>query len=413
MLKKLNVWLFAILFLALSQANANPTFSKKYGLKCGTCHSMLPTLNSTGLKFMRNGFRFDRNETTTLDGFLHAKDWKERTKNLPLTALVGFNINSKARTDVDKLILYSGGTLTDTLSFYALTRSNYNTKHNHKLFDEPASRAFLQYNPVGNKHVFKIGWMDPLMGISNLNNRTLMDSGLIKAGLMKKSPKNAIKPSWAKSKPKPPKPASDASPQEKKKYAMAVMPKQPYKTAVPYAGFGLLKGVEYSYLYNDTAMFLVNYGIPTAEDFADDQDDSQLTLAFELQNMKGFNVAAVYLHKEIRNIEINSYVFPVERYFMNEQLLLRTNFVYKDSTQYENPYYGSQSSMTYCINDDSQIRMIYDISKDEAEETNRGLSFTYGKQWNDRVIMHVTAARHKGPVFNESVAKFSLYMFLY
>jgi len=413
MLKKLNIWLFAILFLALSQANANPTFSKKYGLSCATCHSMLPTLNSTGLKFMRDGFRFDKDETTTLDGFLNAKSWKERTQYLPVTALVGFNINSKARSDVDKLILYSGGTLTDTLSFYALTRSNYNTKHNHKLFDEPASRAFLQYNPVGSEHVFKLGWMDPLMGISNLNNRTLMDSGLIKAGLMKRAPKSAIKPSWAKQKPKPPKPGPDASPQQKKKYAMMVMPKQPYKTSVPYAGFGLLKGAEYSYQYDNKALFLVNYGIPTAESFANDDEDSQFTMAVELQNIDGFNFAAVYLHKELGNIDIDSYIFPIEKYFMNEQLLLRTNFVYKDSTQYDEPFYGSQSSMTYCIDEDSQIRMIYDVNRDEAKEKNTGLSFTYGKQWNDKVIMHVTAARHKGPVFNESVAKFSLYMFLY
>ena len=413
MLRKLFLLLFAILFIALTQASANPTFSKKYGMKCSGCHSMLPTLNSAGLKFLRNGFRFSKDETTTLDGFLNSKDWKQRTKNLPVTALVGFNINSKARSDVDKLILYSGGTLTDTLSFYALTRSNYNTKHNHKLFAEPASRAFMQYNPLGNEHVLKVGWMDPLMAISNLNNRTLMDSGLIKAGLMKKAPKSVVKPSWSKPKPKPKKPGPDATMQQKKKYNMMIMPKKKYKPSVPYAGFGLLKGVEYSYLYNDKALFLVNYGIPTAEDFADDDEDTQLTAAFELQDVYGANFGLVYLHKELGNLDIDSYILPVEKYFMNEQLLLRTNFVYKDSSQYDEPYYGSQSSMTYNIDEDSQVRMIYDISKDEAKDVHNGLSFTYGKEWNDKVIMHVTAARHKGPVFDESVAKFSLYMFLY
>ncbi len=413
MLKSLLLSLFAIFFLFLTEANANPTFSKKYGVKCATCHSMLPTLNSTGLKFMRDGFRFSKDEKTTLNGFLHAKDWKERTKYLPITALVGFNINSKARTDVDKLIFYSGGTLSDTLSFYALTRSNYNTKHNHKLFSEPASRAFLQWNPSGDEHVIKIGWMDPLMAISNTNNRTLMDSGLIKAGLMKKAPKSLIRPSWAKAKPKPPKPSADATMQEKKKYKMMIMPKKVYKPSVPYAGFGLIKGLEYSYLYNEKVMFLVNYGIPTAENFADADTDTQLTTAIDFKDIYGADIALVYLHKEIGNIDIDSYVLPIEKYFMNDHLLLRTNFVYKDSSQYNDPYYGSQSSMTYCINDDSQVRMIYDISQDEGKEINRGLSFTYGKQWNDKIIMHVTAARHKGPVFNESVAKFSLYMFLY
>jgi hypothetical protein len=254
--------------------------------------------------------------------------------------------------------------------------------------------------------------MDPLMGISNLNNRTLMDSGLIKAGLMKKAPKSKIKPSWAKTPPKPKKPGPDASPQEKKKYKMMTMPKKPYKAPVPYAGFGLLKGLEYSYLYNEKALFLVNYGIPTAEDFADDDEDTQFSVAFELQDIQGYNIGAVYLHKELGNIDIDSYILPIEKYFMNEQLLLRTNFVYKDSTQYDEPYYGNQTSLTYGIDEDTHVRVICTIDKDEAKETNTGLSFTYGKIWKDKFIMHVTGARHKGPAFDESVAKFSLYMFL-
>ena len=412
MRKNLFLSLLVIFFLALTQANANPTFSAKYNMKCSSCHSMLPTLNERGLKFMRDGFRFSKDETTTLEGFIHADSHKMRTDYLPIRALVGFNINSKKRKEVDKLNLYSGGTLSDTLSFYAITRSNYNAKHNHVLFSEPSSRAFIQWNPIGNKHVVKLGWMDPLMAISNLNNRTLMDSGLIKAGLMKKAPKSKIKPSWAKTPPKPKKPAPDASLQEKKKYKMMLMPKKPYKPSVPYAGFGLVKGLEYSYLYNNKALFLVNYGIPTAESFADDDEDTQLTAAVELQNLHGFNIAAVYLHKELGNIEINSYILPIEKYFMNEQLLLRTNFVYKDSSQYENPYYGNQTSLTYGIDKDTHIRAIYTVDKDEAKNTNTGLSFTYGKLWQNRYIMHITGARHKGPAFDESVAKFSLYMFI-
>jgi hypothetical protein len=412
MRKNLFILLFAIFFLALTQANANPTFSAKYNMKCSSCHSMLPTLNARGLKFLRDGFRFSKDETTTLEGFIHADSHKMRTDYLPIRGLVGFNINSKTRKEVDKLIFYSGGTLTDTLSFYALTRSNYNTKHNHKLFKESASRAFLQLNSDGNKHVLKLGWMDPLMAISNLNNRTLMDSGLIKANLMKKAPKSEVKPIWAKTPPKPKKPGIDATPQELKKYKMMSMSKKPYKPPVPYAGFGLLKGFEYSYLYNEKALFLVNFGIPTAEDFADDDEDRQFSAAFELQDINGFNIGVVYLHKELGNIDIDSYILPIEKYFMDEQLLLRTNFVYKDSSQYENAYYGNQTSLTYGIDEDTHVRVIYSVDKDEAKEINTGLSFTYSKLWKDRFILHLTGARHKGAVFDESVAKFSLYMFL-
>jgi hypothetical protein len=158
-------------------------------------------------------------------------------------------------------------------------------------------------------------------------------------------------------------------------------------------------------------LFLVNYGIPTAETYATD-DDSQLTLGFELQDVKGANMGIVYLHKEIANIDIDSVIVPIEKYFMNEQLLLRTNFVYKDSSQYENAYYGNQTSMTYSIDEDTQVRVIYALDKDEAKNSNTGLSFTYSKLFNDRFIIHVTGARHKGKVFDESVAKFSFYVFI-
>jgi hypothetical protein len=411
MKEKLFILLFAIFFISLTEVSANPAFSKKYGMKCSGCHSMLPTLNATGLKFMRSGFRFDQNETTTLDGFLHAKSWKERTANLPITMLVGVNINSKDRKDVDKLNFYSGGTLSDTLSFYAITRSNYNAKNNHVLFSEGSSRAFLEWNPKGQEHVFKIGWMDPLMAISNLNNRTLMDSGLVSAGLIKVAPANKLVPSWYKSRPLPKAPGANATPQELKQYQMALLPKQPYKAPVPNAAFGLVKGVEYSYLKNDK-LFLINYGIPTAEPFADDNEDTQLTLGFELQNVKGANIGIVYLHKEIGNIDIDSLIVPIEKYFMKEQLLLRTNFVYKDSNQYENSYYGNQTSMTYAIDEDTHVRVICAIDKDEAKNSNTALSFTYSKLINDTFIIHLTGARHKGKVFDESVAKFSLYMFI-
>jgi len=412
MKKNLFILLYAIFFLALTEANANPVFAAKYNMKCSVCHSMAPTLNAKGLKFMRDGFRFSKDEVTTLDGFINAESHKQRTDYLPIRALVGFNINSKTRKEVDKLNLYSGGTLTDTLSFYAITRSNYNSKLNHKLFGETASRAFLQLNPKGDEHVIKVGWMDPLMAISNLSNRTLMDSGLIKAGLVKKSPTSKIKPSWAMTPPQPTKPGPNATAMELKKYQMAILPKQIYKPSVPYAGFGLIKGLEYSYLHNEKVLFLVNYGIPTGEGFADDDEDTQLTAAVELQDINGFNIGLVYLHKELGNIEFDSYILPIEKYFMNEQLLFRTNFVYKDSSQYENDYYGSQSSLTYGIDEDTHIRVIYDVNRDEAKETNTGLSFTYSKLWKDRFILHLTGARHKGAVFDESVAKFSLYMFI-
>jgi hypothetical protein len=190
------------------------------------------------------------------------------------------------------------------------------------------------------------------------------------------------------------------------------MPKQPYKLPVPYTGIGLVKGLEYSYLYDDKALFLVNYGIPTAPSFADDDEDSELTTGIELKDVAGYSVGLIYSHQELGNISSDSYILPIEKFFLDNQFMFQQSFVYKDSDQYDNPYYGSQTTLTYELDEDSQIRAIVSVDKDEAEETGSGASITYSKSWKDKYLVHITGARHKGSVFDESIAKFSFYMFL-
>ena len=406
-----NKWflsLTVILFGVLTQVEATPIFAAQYKMKCNSCHSMMPTLNKTGLKFLRNGFRFSKDDKTMAETFLDANSSESRI--LPLRGLVGLNIDSKTRKDVEKVNMYFGGSMTDELSIYAITRSTYNKKKNHNLFGESNSRAFIQWNPSGSEHVLKLGWMDPLSMFSNAD-RVLMDNALMGSGLLKKAPKSKKKPSWARSRPLPPPPGPNATPQEIKKYTMMKMPKQPYKLPVPYAGVGLVKGIEYSYLYNEKALFLVNYGIPSSPFFADN-DDSELTAGIELRDIGGYNFGLIYTHQEIGNIESDSYIVPIEKEFFNGQLLFQQSFVYKDSEQYENPYYGSQTTFTYEIDDESQVRAIVSFDQDEAEEFNAGYALTYSKSWDDKYLIHVTGARHKGTFFNESIAKVSIYMFL-
>jgi len=406
-----NKWflsLLVIFFGVLTQVQATPVFAGQYKMKCKSCHSMMPTLNKTGLKFLRNGFRFSKNDKTMAEAFLDANS--SETRVLPIRGLVGLNIASKDRNDVEKLNMYFGGSVTDSLSVYAITRSTYNKKKNHNLFGESNSRAFMQWNPSGSEHVLKLGWMDPLTMFSNLD-RVLMDNALMGSGLLKKAPKGIKKPSWAKKKPLPPKPGPNATPQQIKKYNMMKMPKQPYKLPVPYAGVGLVKGIEYSYLYNEKALFLINYGVPSSPFFAD-TDDSELTAGFELRDIGGYNFGLIYTHQEIGNIESDSYIVPIEKEFFGGQLMFQQSFVYKDSDQYENQYYGSQTTFTYQIDDESQVRAIVSFDQDEAEEFNSGYAVTYSKSWNDRFLIHLTGARHKGQVFDESIAKVSIYMFL-
>ncbi len=57
-------WLFAALagvamyFVALPEAHAVPSFSRKYHTSCQTCHTVYPVLNAFGEAFRRDGYRF-------------------------------------------------------------------------------------------------------------------------------------------------------------------------------------------------------------------------------------------------------------------------------------------------------------------------------------------------------------------
>jgi len=150
--------LLALLTTLSVELNATPIFATQYKMKCNACHSMMPTLNKTGLTFLRNGFRFSKDDQTMASKFLDANS--SETRLLPIKGLVGVNVDTKNRSDVEKLNLYFGGSLTDQVSVYAITRSTFNKPVNHNLFGETNSRAFAQWNPDGNKHVIKVGWMD-------------------------------------------------------------------------------------------------------------------------------------------------------------------------------------------------------------------------------------------------------------
>ncbi len=48
----------AMYFVALREAGAVPSFSRKYQTSCQTCHTVYPVLNAFGEAFRRNGYRF-------------------------------------------------------------------------------------------------------------------------------------------------------------------------------------------------------------------------------------------------------------------------------------------------------------------------------------------------------------------
>ena len=418
MKKNLFISLMLIYMTTLTQLQATPVFAEQYHAKCSTCHSMMPTLNKTGLKFLRNGFRFDKSDPTQLSNFLDPKD-ANSSSILPLHALVGVNTDTKTRSDVEKINIYFGGRMTDTLSVYGVTRSTFNKKKNHKLFGQTNSRGFIQWNPADSEHVVKLGYMDPLTMFSNAD-RVLMDNGLMGSGLVKKAPKSKKKPTCSKQSSMMQKEQIEAMKKkfgpnptlkQKKQLKMASMPKEPYKMAVPKSGVGLVKGIEYSYLYDDTALFLVNVGIPTSSFFASD-DDFETTAGIQLRDIGGYDFGFIYSHQELANITSDSYIIPIEKEFLNGQLTYIGNLVYRDSDQYFNPYYGMDNSFVFQVKDDTQVRFIASFDRDEDETSNSGYTLTYSKSWEDRYLMHLSGGTMRTAEFDESIAKLSLYMFL-
>ncbi len=403
-------WLLSstiILLTLFTEVQATPIFASQYKMKCNACHTLAPTLNKTGQQFLRNGFRFSKEDKTLAEAFLDANSSQERVS--PISGLAGFNADSKSGDVIEKLNLYFGGSITQTLSVFAVTRSTYNMPVDNKLFDEANSRAYIQWNPQGNTHVIKLGWMDPYAMFSNLN-RTLMDNALMGSGLLKKAPSAILKPAWVSAQPRPPAPAVDASPEVKAAYNEMIMPKQPYALPIAYTQAGLMKGIEYSYLYNDKVLFLMNYGIPSSNAYATN-DDIEYTVGLQIKELNGYDLGFIYFHQEVANIETDSYIVPIEKSFLNEQLQFQQTFVYKESNQFEEPYYGSQTTLIYQIDEDSQIRTILSLDKDEAKENNSGYSVTYSKSWDDKYLIHITGARHNGAYYDEGILKLSAYYF--
>ena len=92
----------AVVLMAAAPAQAIPTFARKYGTSCLTCHTVYPKLTPFGEAFRRNGYRFPgvdsdyvKQETVTLAQEANMKNfpnavWPSTIPNsVPIS--VGFN----------------------------------------------------------------------------------------------------------------------------------------------------------------------------------------------------------------------------------------------------------------------------------------------------------------------------------
>jgi len=83
---------------------------------------MVPTLNETGKNFLRAGFRFSSGDKTTLNRIINPENGESRA--IPLSIMLGGGYDSGREDFRGKLKLYLGGTITENISLFGMTKDN-------------------------------------------------------------------------------------------------------------------------------------------------------------------------------------------------------------------------------------------------------------------------------------------------
>jgi hypothetical protein len=173
--------------LGLGKAHAVPSYARKYGTACQTCHSAFPVLNPFGEAFRRNGYRFPsdkgsvdsdsaKEETLALGQEEHAEAfpeavWPDRiSQTVPLSVMVSGTTgyvfpNSDQRAADGHTFTWKG--IVGTASFYGAGSFSDRLSYFVKAVVAPGSAnlggAYLLWNDlVGPRHAVNL-WIGRLV----------------------------------------------------------------------------------------------------------------------------------------------------------------------------------------------------------------------------------------------------------
>jgi len=174
MLREKSIFvIFVLFFISLEVANATTIFARQYETSCNTCHiGVPPTLNTTGKDFFRNGMRFSKDDTTTLQRTLDEED-----SFIPIGLYLGLvnktvegvKLTPKGEMPIKNdvinptLTLMAAGSLSENFSLFmgarfAYSKPNPNTEDRE--FNLIREKVYLQYNQT-KTHQFKAGVLLP------------------------------------------------------------------------------------------------------------------------------------------------------------------------------------------------------------------------------------------------------------
>ena len=197
----------AVVFAAAFPAHAIPSFARKYGTSCTTCHTVYPKLTPFGEGFRRNGFRFPgidsdyaKQETITTGAKTATSEGSFVSALAPLS--YGFNgqavfhpdknssgTTNHAQADLRNLVaeghIWAGGTFSDTVSYFGevtITPGGGTIEHAQVYANDllgPAhavnvrvGRGFSNLSSFGAHSSFLADALMPPSGVSALNGAT-------------------------------------------------------------------------------------------------------------------------------------------------------------------------------------------------------------------------------------------------
>jgi len=385
-----------LLFVANSSLFATPQFAREHNLDCSSCHTNLPMLNDMGKTFLRNGFRFSKEDRTSLSKALNKKD--DNSTYIPIGLMLGIGYNSATEDLKPKIKLFSAGSLTSNLSYF-LSINKENPK------------GYFQYNINESEQVFRVGILSPFTQLGNINKLST-NSGL--KGNNGSDGKNQNQKNNR----------ANGNGNGKNSNGNGGG-NQPYKTPIQNSYFRDYKGIEYSYLYDYSTLFLISFGktldnstkkkkdTSSNNNAQNDQDpDSadkeQLITAIRYQTTNGYYIGLMY--DKIYDSEKTNYsiIAFLEKDF--DKFLLNISYIYKNNKDDIKNYYGIENTLSYKIDETSNIKFIVNIDEDEESFENRGYSIGYSKLYKD-ILFNIAQAKRKTITKDEDIFQVSINMF--
>jgi len=401
---KLNRFILFGVVLYTNYAYATPNFAREYSADCTTCHTMIPTLNETGKSFLRNGFRFSKEDTPTLKKIINPN--KDESRPIPLAVMLSANYDTQRDDFQTKVKLYTGGTITQNLSFFGMTKENFNSGNsdNQELFSEESSKLYAQLNFNESHHVIRAGLISPLTQFGNIE-KVSADAGLKGHNSSRdKEGRNKNHSMQKYGQGNQGNGQGGNGGQGGRGNQQKGQNGNHYKTPLQNASIGTIKGMEYSYLANNRLMALLSYGESIDKSnqgnshgnssqnqqtiIEDDSDDYQFMGGVQYKTDSGYYLSLIYNQYEKRGQENFSMLLPIEKSFDKFQLV--STLIYRDETDQEKEYYGMENALIYSLSSSDYLRGIVDIGTENSEDSY-GLSLTYSKAYK-YLLFHLTGA---------------------